>query len=115
MKIRIFIVASAALFAAASSTLAGSQLQGGDTNGSSLQGESLNGAQLQGAQLQGSQPNGVNLQGLNPNGLQMQGHAVNQPVAPRPQARSTGLVLPTVHVVGGQLFSGQAPASTRRP
>lgn len=91
----------------------GSNQQGVDTNGSNPQGLSLNGANPNGLSPQGLSPNGMSPQGIRvhgimPNGTQLQGPRTNaHGAAP---ARSTGLRLDAVHVVGGKLVSGPAPS-----
>ncbi len=118
MKIGSWIVIGVALLTAASSTQAGSHLQGGNTNGSQMQGASTNGSNLQGgdtngSNLQGGDTNGSNVQGQSPNGMSQQGQHSHGADRPRPEPRSTGVRLPAVHVVGGRLFTGDAPARAR--
>jgi hypothetical protein len=106
----------------------GSNLQGGDMNGSNIQGLSPNGEQLQGImpngiQIQGASQNGMQMQGASPNGQQSQGILLNDrqmqgqrsrgASQPRAEAGSTGVRIPAAHVVGGRLFTGDAPARAR--
>ena len=99
MKFRLLIILVVALFAAASSTLAGVDVQGVSTNGSSLQGVSTNGSSLQGVPVNGARAQGASERGT---------------AGPRPVGPSTGLKLRAVHIVGGRLVSGDAPSRTAR-
>ena len=91
MRKRILAVIGIGLLAAMGSTYAGPD-RGVVGNGSNVQGLS---------------PNGSNTQSLSPNGSNHQGTADSRAAAP-----STGLKLRGVHVVGGQLRSGDAPSRT---
>ena len=109
MKLRLLIILVVALFAAASSTLAGVDVQGVSTNGSSLQGVSTNGSSLQGVST-----NGSSLQGVPVDGVRVQSATQRGAAGPRPVGPSTGLKLRAVHLVGGRLVAGHAPSRTPR-
>ena len=102
MRNRILAVIGTGLLAAMGSTYAGADRGGVVANGSNVQGVSPNGSNTQGTSW-----NGSNLQGANLNGGDPQGTAASQAAAP-----STGVKLRGVHVVGGQLRSGDAPSRT---
>jgi uncharacterized protein YjbI with pentapeptide repeats len=124
MRNRILAVIGIALCAAMGSTSAGTEAQGVSFNGSNLQGVTTNGSSLQGvsfngSNIQGVSPNGSNVQGISPNGsnvqgIQLQGALRNGTADSRAAAPSTGLELRGVHVVGGQLLSGDAPSRAPR-
>jgi uncharacterized protein YjbI with pentapeptide repeats len=100
MRTRILAVIGIGLLAAMGSTYTGSDLQGVVANGSNIQGVSSNGSNIQGTSW-----NGSNLQRTSPNESDPQ-------TATRATEPSTGLKLRGVHVVGGQLRSGDAPSRT---